>query len=110
MLYTGEDNQGDTDKLRINYDLQEVYSELVLAAKDWFDMGLALRIKVDILEGIKSKENSDKTCLREMLTYWLRSLPSSPTWSDICNVLRSNTVQQDNLAYTIEEKYPVNFL
>ncbi len=99
-----DDNQGDETQLCIE-GLQEVYSLLIKATKDWFDMGLALGIKVNILEGIKSNENNaDKARLRDMLTYWLRSSPSR-TWSDICNGLRSGTVQQDVLADTIEEKY-----
>ncbi len=101
-MYIGEDDERDDNQLCIE-DLQEVYSLLIKAAKDWFDMGLALRIKVGTLEGIKSRENSDKARLREMLTHWLRSSPSR-TWSDICNGLRSDTVQQDVLADIIEEK------
>ncbi len=84
--------------------LQDVYSLLIPAAKDWFDLGLALKIKVDTLEGIESNKDTDKARLRGMLTHWLRSSPSR-TWSDICNGLRSDTVQQTNLADTIEEKY-----
>ena len=67
-------------------------------------LGLALRIKVGNLEGIDSYKYSDKARLREMLTDWLRYSPSC-TWSDICNGLRSVTVQQDILADTIEEAY-----
>ena len=84
--------------------MQDVFSQLVEAAKDWFELGLALGIKVDILEGIDSNKNSDRARLREMLTHWLRSSPSR-TWSDICNGLRSDTVKQINLADKIEEKY-----
>ncbi len=94
----------DEDQLCIE-GLQDIYSLLIKAAKDWFDMGLALGIKkVDTLEGIKSRENCDKAHLREMLTHWLRSSPSR-TWSDICNGLRSDTVQQDNLADTQSSRY-----
>ncbi len=81
--------------------MQDIFSLLIKAAKDWFELGLALKIKVDILEGIESNKSSDKARLREMLTHWLRSSPSR-TWSDICKGLRSDTVQQDVLA---EEKY-----
>ncbi|XP_064402405.1 uncharacterized protein LOC135348156 [Halichondria panicea] len=95
-----DDDQGDENQLCID-NLQDVFSLLIKAAKDWFELGLALKIKVDILEGIESNKSSDKARLREMLTHWLRSSPSR-TWSDICKGLRSDTVQQDVLA---EEKY-----
>ncbi len=68
LLYTVEDDQGDTHQLCIE-GLQKVFSRLIKAAKDWFELGLALGIKVDTLEGIKSKENCDKARLREMLAY-----------------------------------------
>ena len=102
-IAVNEDDQRDKNQLGTN-DLQDVFSQLVEAAKDWFELGLALRIKVDILEGIDSNKNSDRARLREMLTHWLRSSPSR-TWSDICNGLRSDTVKQINLADKIEEKY-----
>ena len=102
-MYIDEDDEKDDNQLCIE-SLQDVYSLLIKASKDWFDMGLALGIQIDILEGIDSNKNSDKARLRDMLTHWLRSSPSR-TWSDICNGLRSGTVQQGNLADTIEEKY-----
>ena len=102
-MYIGEDDERDENQLCIE-GLQDIYSLLIKAAKDWFELGLALGIQVDTLEGIDSNKNSDKARLREMLTHWLRSSPSR-TWSDICNGLRSDTVQQDNLADTIQEKY-----
>ncbi len=85
-------------------DLQEVFSNLMEVVNNWFNLGLALGIQVDTLEGIDSNKNSNQDCLREMLTHWLRSSPSR-TWSDICIGLRSDTVKQNNLADKIEEKY-----
>ena len=101
-MYIGEDDERGENQLCIE-DLQDIFSLLIKAAKDWFELGLALGIKVDTLEAIDSNKNSNKAHLREMLTHWLRSSPSR-TWSDICNGLRSDTVQQDNLADIIEEK------
>ncbi len=74
-----------------------MFSQLIEAANDWFELGLALGIQGCQLEGIDSNKNSDKARLREMLTHWLRSSPSR-TWSDICNGLRSDTIKQINLA------------
>ena len=70
----------------------------------WFQLGLALGIKVATLEDIKCHTNHNRDGLREMLTHWLRTSPSR-TWSDICNGLRSDTVKQNVLANTIEEKF-----
>ena len=103
MLCVGEDDQGHKNQLCID-DLQDVFSSLIKAAKDWYNLGLALGIPVGTLRGIKSTENNIQDRLREMLTNWLESSPYR-TWSDICNGLRSETVQQNNLAEAIEEKY-----
>ncbi len=70
IYYIGEDNESDENQLCID-DLQDVFSSLIKADKDWFELGLALGIQVDTLEGIKSRENSDKARLCEMLTHWL---------------------------------------
>ncbi len=105
MLCVDEDDQGD-NQLRID-NLQDVFSSLIKAAKDWCNLGLALGIPVGTLRGIKSAENNIRDQLREMLTHWLESSPSR-TWSDICKGLRSKTVQQNNVAEVIEEKYKGN--
>ncbi len=103
QFVVNEDDKGDENQLGTN-DLQNVFSQLVEATKDWFNLGLALRIKVDTLEVIKSNENCDRDRLRETLTPGLLSSPSR-TWWNICNGLRSDTVQQGNLADKIEKKY-----
>ncbi len=82
--------------------MQEVVSQLKKAINVWFELGLALGIKVATLEDIECHTNHNRDGLREMLTHWLRTSPSR-TWSDICNGLRS--VEQNVLADTIEEKY-----
>ena len=99
----GEDDERDENQLCID-DLQDVFSRIIKAKKNWFELGLDLGIQADILEGIESYKNSDKAHLREMLTHWLRSSPSR-TWKDICDALRSDTVRQDVLADAIEGKY-----
>ena len=98
----GEDDERDENQLCID-DLQNVFSLLINATNDWFELGHTLGIKLNTLEGIDSNKSSDKARLREMLTHWLRS-SSSRTWRDICNGLRSNTVQQDVLADTIDSE------
>ena len=100
-MYAGEDDQRDKNQLCMHW---RCFFSLIKADNDWFELGLALGIQVDTLEGIESNKNSDKARLHEMLTHWLRSSPSR-TWSDICNGLRSGTVQQYILADTIKEAY-----
>ncbi len=96
----GEDE--DENRLCID-DLQNVFSLLINATNDWFELGLALGIKHITLVGIGSNKSSDKARLREMLAHWLKS-SRSRTWRDIFNGLRSNTVQQDVLADTIDSE------
>ena len=74
------------------------------AANKWFDLGVVLGINYDKLKNIKSDNNSVVECLSEMLAHWLQTSPSR-TWTDICNGLRSDTVQLIVLADKIEKEH-----
>ena len=97
-----EDDQGGENQLCTN-NLQDIFSELMGAINEWFALGLALGIQDPMLQEIESNK-SNKDRLRKMLAHWLRTSPSR-TWRDICNGLRSNTVEHYVLADKIEKKY-----
>ncbi len=58
-------------------DLYEVFSQLMKAANEWYNLGLALDIEFETLKEINSNESSsNKARLSEMMTHWLLSLLS----------------------------------
>ncbi len=84
-------------------DLLPLYDKLYPARTKWFDIGLNLKMICDNLNAINvlNSQNLD-TCLREMLTKRLHS--GGPfSWRDVCDCLRSPTVDRKDVAEKIEE-------
>ncbi len=50
--------------------LNDVIGAIFEARDKWYEIGLGLRIHVDILEAINADHSTVNRCLREMLTYW----------------------------------------
>ncbi len=84
-------------------DLNSVYKNLIKAAGDWLDLGLDLGLDPGTLKNIKDDYHRNKDCLREMLAARLKTGPL--TYSDICQSLRSPTVDRNDVAVAIEEAY-----
>ena len=86
-------------------DLLVVMEELSDVRAKWYDLGLQLHISIGTLDAIKEDCHSTSDCLRETLKTWLKTCPSPPTWSNIVDALRSNTVGEVRLAADLEHKY-----
>ncbi len=83
-------------------DLQSVYEKVIKAARNWFNLGLALDLDYDTLNDIKDDYHRNKDCLREMIAARLKTGPPL-TYSDICQSLRAPTVDRNDVAVAIEE-------
>ena len=84
-------------------DLQSVYEKVIKAARNWFNLGLALGLGHGTLDDIKDDYHRNKDCLREMIAVRLKTGPL--TYSDICQSLRARTVDRNDVAVAIEEAY-----
>ncbi len=83
--------------------MQSVYAKLIKAAENWFDLGLSLGLSHGTLKDIKDDYHKNKDCLREMIAARLKTGPRL-TYSDICQSLRSPTVDRNDVAEAIEEE------
>jgi hypothetical protein len=54
------------------HDLFDVQYELSNVAHRWNDVGLALRLNPDTLKTVEAQYRDPKSCLREVLTEWLK--------------------------------------
>ena len=84
-------------------ELLPLYDKLYDARTKWFDIGLNLNMISNDLSAIQevNSQNLD-TCLREMLIKRQQSrVPLS--WRDVCDCLRSLTVNRNDVAEKIEE-------
>ena len=83
-------------------DLYDVHAKLFDARDKWFNVGLGLNIKFNALKSIKSEQNDNGDCLREMLAHCIQS--GGPlTWTDLCSCLRCPTVGRNDLANEIDQ-------
>ena len=72
----------------------------------WYNVGLHLGVGIATLDAIKKQCLSDPPdCLRETFMTWLQTCPSSPTWNNIVDALRSSIVGEARLAEDLEKKY-----
>ncbi|XP_064401366.1 uncharacterized protein LOC135347339 isoform X3 [Halichondria panicea] len=67
----------------------------------WFELGVALGLPDETLQGI-NKTPGD--CFTAMLKVWLQSSPN-PTWSELVETLRSPDINRPDIAAMIEDVY-----
>lgn len=57
-------------------------------AAEWQNIGTLLKVPVGTLRKIKHDERgSANSCLREMLTEWLKRTAPSPTWTELADAV-----------------------
>ena len=81
-----------------------VYERLIGASLNWYDLGGALGLDINILDTIDYKYyGSAQNCLREMIAKRLQS--GGPLiWRGLCDSLRSPTVKRNDVASEIEHQ------
>lgn len=69
--------------------LQEVFKELFGLATHWKTIGTLLGLESQLLEEIKSDEESAHDRLQKMLSKWLKQIDSPPTWKYIADAVET---------------------
>ena len=85
-------------------DLQEVFEALYSITPYYVAFGMKLNIHINTIKIIEMQYGNPCDRLLHILDYRLNQLPLL-TWHDIVQALRSPTVQQHDLARTIESQY-----
>jgi len=85
--------------------LKDLLEELVKISHKWYDLGVRLELEEGTLKIINSNhpENA-RHRLSEMLSTWLKAEPRA-TWCTLCAALRSETVDEEELASNLMAKY-----
>ena len=87
-------------------DLGIVLNELFSCRDKWYNLGLQLKVKVEVLQKIETEYKNDYgTCLRQMLTKWLES--GRGNWETLCQAIDSPIVRGDDnsLVGRLREKF-----
>ena len=86
-------------------DILTICENLRSASKDWFNLGLALGMKFYELENIRDR-STDNVCRLTMIVAKRLEVTDPPmTWPYICECLRRPTVERNDVAEEIEDKY-----
>ncbi|XP_064407321.1 uncharacterized protein LOC135352082 isoform X2 [Halichondria panicea] len=75
------------------------------ASNDWFNLGLALGMKITDLEDIEDAYRHNQRRLMKMVGKRLQVTEPPMTWAYICECLRRPTVECNDVAEEIEDKY-----
>ncbi|XP_064407588.1 uncharacterized protein LOC135352329 isoform X2 [Halichondria panicea] len=88
-------------------DIQAIRESLKNASKDWFDLGLAFGVKINVLENIEDDyRHNDRRLMKVVAKRLEVTDPEHPmTWPYICECLRRPTVERNDVAEEIEDKY-----
>ncbi len=88
-------------------DIQTICESLKTASYSWFKLGLALGVKYYELKNIENRYRDNDHRLTEVVGKRLEVTdPKHPmTWPYICECLRSPTVERNDVAKEIEDKY-----
>ena len=76
-------------------------------AHKWKTLGIFLKIPTGRLDNIEAKHHDPEDCLREMLQVWLKQVQPPPTWASIIKALNSDSLEEQQLAKELREKYAV---
>ena len=83
-----------------------VQEELYAARTHWYNLGLKLGLKPDVLDTIKIQCSGDPSeCFQVTLKDYLKTITPWPSWMALVEALRSPIVDQPQLAEKVEKKY-----
>ena len=86
-------------------DLGDVLEELVSVSRKWYNIGIKLRVPLGTLDNIEYQYSDVLTCLRKMLTEWIKRADPLPTWEELADALESRTVGETTHAQQLRSKY-----
>ena len=87
-------------------DVGQVLEELMGVCREWYYLGLQLKVRPETLETIKAQFSDPRDRLLEMLKTWLTTSDNT-SWKTLTDALRSRSVGEPSLTYHLESKYKV---
>ena len=67
--------------------MSDALRALLSISKDWKNLGALLDIRSETLDIIERDEPNTISCLRAMLTEWLKQINPPPTWTQLIDAV-----------------------
>ena len=85
-------------------DLGQVMEEVLDVSAQWYDLGLQLKMRPQLLDSIRENFHRYRDRLLEVLKTWLTTSENT-SWKALSDALRSRSVGARQLAGDLERKY-----
>ena len=69
----------------------------------WYDIGLSLQVRRNVLDEMKQSEDNDLTKLRKVINTWKETQPSPDNWETVIAAIESPTVNDKETADLIRQ-------
>lgn len=83
--------------------INNLLRELGKVADKWENLGTLLEVPTHELTDIRTRQQNNSNCLREMLTRWC-----NPSWEDLVEALEADIIGEGQLASQLRSKYLVH--
>ena len=86
----------------------DVFEMMYDVRKKWHNIGGFFRLSESTLENIDAENQNNEDKLRSVIIAWLKKFGGTDicTWTQVAMALRSRTVDREDLAQEVFEKYP----
>ena len=88
--------------------LETVCNLVCDASSKWLDLGVQLHIKVVELKVIEMKCTDAGSCLKEMISTWLKMIDPPPSWEGLMTALEHDSVKCNDLAEGIRQQFGIS--
>ena len=76
----------------------------------WYDIGLSLQVRRNVLDEIKQSQDNDKTNLKKVTNIWRDTKPSPDTWETIITAVESPVINNKEIADMIRNRLKISKL
>ena len=89
---------GITSILKETPDKDDLSIALHFISDKWYDIGLSLQVRRNVLDDLKQSKDDDKTKLKKVLNIWEETKSSSFTWETVIAAAESSVINNKEIA------------
>ena len=94
---------GILSNLKETPNADELVLLLIGISDNWYDIGLSLQVRHNVLDDLKQSEGDDETKLNKVIYIWKDTQPSLVTWETIITAIESPIVNDKETADLIRQ-------